>query len=170
MIKGLSSSEERLGELTVFSLEKRRLSRIFSVCTNTWRESARKAEPGFFGGGQWQEVIGTNCNRRCSLWASRNTFLLWRRLSTFWRLSLRSLRYLKAVWTWSWAAVSGGTAWAGESQWPLPVEIFFFFNYLFKRLYFWSCFTKGKSSLHQISGPGIPQDKASLVIEEDMQY
>lgn len=53
--------EERLG---LFSLENRRLKvgRILSICTDSWREAARKTELGSF---QWcsvtkQEAVGTN--------------------------------------------------------------------------------------------------------------
>lgn len=45
--KGLSR-EGRLGELRLFSLEKRRLRGILAECINTWREGTKTVEPGAF--------------------------------------------------------------------------------------------------------------------------
>ena len=64
MMKGLEhlSYEERLIDLGLFSLEKRRLRETLSMYINTQREGAKKMEPGSF---QWclvtaQEAMGTN--------------------------------------------------------------------------------------------------------------
>jgi len=46
------SYEERLRKLGLFKLEKRRLSRVTSMYTNTWKESAKKREQAVFSGAQ----------------------------------------------------------------------------------------------------------------------
>jgi len=56
------SYEERVSELGLFSLQKRRLERTLSTYINTSREGARRTEPGSF---QWNpvpgpEAMGTN--------------------------------------------------------------------------------------------------------------
>ena len=52
---------------------------VSSVYVNTWREGAKRTEPGSF---QWcpvtgQEAMGTNWKTEGSIWTSGNTFLLW---------------------------------------------------------------------------------------------
>jgi len=47
--------EERLRELRLFNLEKRSLRGVLSVCMNTWREGAKKTEPG---SSHWYPVMG----------------------------------------------------------------------------------------------------------------
>ena len=68
MIKGLNhlSYEEKLRELGLFILEKRRLRRILLMYINTSREGAKRTEPG------WcpvtgPEAIGANPNTGGSL-------------------------------------------------------------------------------------------------------
>ena len=78
------SYEERLRQLGLFSLEKRRLTRILLMCRNTWREGANRREPGSF---QWcpvtePEAMGTRWNTGSSLWTSGSTLSAWRWLST----------------------------------------------------------------------------------------
>ena len=89
---------------------------ILSVYINTWRESAKKTEPGCF---QWcpvtgEEAVGTNWNMRGFVLTSGNIFLLWGwpRTGTgcperLW--SLRPWRYSKTIWTQSWPI---------SSRWP----------------------------------------------------
>ena len=108
------SYEETLRELGLFSLKKRRLMRgILSMYINTWREGAKRMEPGSF---QWCPVtglqaMGTNWNTGGSLQTSGNTFSLWGGPSTgtgcpgrLW--SLHPWRYSKSIWRQSWATGS----------------------------------------------------------------
>jgi len=73
------SREERLRELGLFTMEKRRFSGILSMYINTWREGVKKIEPGSFeccpvtGPG----AKGISWNSGGVVWASGNTFLLW---------------------------------------------------------------------------------------------
>ena len=104
---------ERAGNVT---LEKLRLR---EALINSWRQGAKTMEQGSF---QWcpvtgQEPVGTHWNTGGSLWTSGNTFFTvrvtkrWHRLARgFWHL--HPSRYLKAIWTWSWATILGSTAWA----------------------------------------------------------
>jgi len=57
MMKGLKQllNEERLGELGLFSLEKKRLRGISPMYINISREGAKRTELGSF---QWCPVIG----------------------------------------------------------------------------------------------------------------
>jgi len=57
VIKALEylSYEERLRELGLFSLEKRRLRGVFSMLINTCRKGAKRMDPGSF---QWCPVTG----------------------------------------------------------------------------------------------------------------
>lgn len=115
--------------------------------------------------------LGINWNVGGFGWMSGDTFLLWKWLSTVWRLSLHSLRYLKAVWTRSWAA---GSRWHCLSrgveqvslQWSLSVWGFF-------KVCLNVCIPGPislKISLPYIRSQGLGFLKSSLVIEEDMQY
>ena len=81
MIKGLEHLiyEEKLRGLGLCSLEKGKFTGISSTCRNTWREGAKRMEPGSF---QWCPVTGpeatcTHWNTGDSLWTPGNTFLLW---------------------------------------------------------------------------------------------
>jgi len=63
-MKGLEhlSYAERLREMGLFSLRKRRLRGILSISVNTWKEVAKRTEPGCL---QWcpetgLEATGTN--------------------------------------------------------------------------------------------------------------
>ena len=105
VLKGLEhlSCKKRLRELGLSSLEKPQ--GVSSMYVNTWREGAKKTEPGSF---QWCPVpgpvaMGTNWNTGGSLWTSGNTFSLWGWSSTgtscperLWNFP--PWRYSKAVW------------------------------------------------------------------------
>ena len=89
------------------------LSAVSSTCINTWREGAKRTEPGTF---QWHpgtgpEAVSTNWNTGGSVLASGNTFSLWGLLSTrtsfpgMWR-SLHPWRSSKAAWAQSWETYS----------------------------------------------------------------
>ena len=118
MLKGLEhlSCEEKLRELGLFSLEKRRVRGILLIYLNSWREGAKRTEPG---SPQWclvtgPEAMGTDWNTGGSVWASRKIFLLCRWVSNgtgcpgrVW--SPNPWRCSKTVWTWSWAT---------SSRWP----------------------------------------------------
>ena len=53
--EGTLSYEERLRELGLFSMEKRRLRGISSIYINTLREGVKRMKPGSF---QWHAVTG----------------------------------------------------------------------------------------------------------------
>lgn len=54
MIQGLEHfCKEKLRELALSSLEKRRLRRMSSICINTCKEGAKRTEQSFF---QWVPV------------------------------------------------------------------------------------------------------------------
>ena len=100
MSEGLEhlSYEEMLKQLGLFSLDKRRLRGILSMCTNVWWGRVKKMELDY---SQWCPVIGpeatsTNWNTEGYIWTSQNTFLLWRWLST-WTGHLERLQNL-APW------------------------------------------------------------------------
>jgi len=78
------SSEERLRELGLFSLQKGRLEEILSIYINTWREDAMSSEPGSFQRCpvMGQEAVGTNWNTGGSIWTLGNLSLLCRWWST----------------------------------------------------------------------------------------
>jgi len=70
---------ERLRELGPFTLEKRRLRGISSMCTNIRRKAVKKAELDSFQQCPvtGQEVMGTNQNTAGSVSSSGKTFLLY---------------------------------------------------------------------------------------------
>ena len=70
------SYKEKLRELWQFSPEKRRLRGISSICTNTWREGAKRMEPEPF---EWcpvtePEAKGINWNTGESIWTLGKSF------------------------------------------------------------------------------------------------
>lgn len=100
-----------LKELELFRLEKRRLGRIWSMCTNTWKKGVKRTETG---SSQWCPVAGLK--HTMSFWASENPFSLWGWHSTahcpegWWRLP--PWRYSKDIWTWSCTTQLEQRSWA----------------------------------------------------------
>lgn len=99
-----------LAGLGLFSLKKRRLGEIPSICINTWREGMKKRDPDSSQQSPLtrQEAMGINQKMWNSSW-TQNTFLLWG-----WSKSgmscperLWSLYPLKLNRTGPWATFSG---------------------------------------------------------------
>ena len=71
MLKGLEHLfEERLRELQLFILEKRRLWEDIKICINIWRDNAMKMESGYF---QWCPVPGQEAVGKSPLHTRKHT-------------------------------------------------------------------------------------------------
>ena len=115
-IKGWSISSARKGwELRLFSLEKRRLRGILPMYRNTWRDSAKRTEPGSF---QWcpltgQAAKGTNWNTGGSLW-TRKHFVSWQ----WWSTAIGCPRTLWCIYPWRYSEAVWTSSCAAGCKWP----------------------------------------------------
>lgn len=89
---------------------------ILPVCTNTWKEGARKIKLGSSHPHPLTglEIKGTNWNTGGSPPTSRNTFSLWGRLSTDTDFSER----LWNPWPWRYLKVTRTQSLATSCRWP----------------------------------------------------
>lgn len=104
------SCVEKLRDLGLFSLEKKRFGEISVMSIRIWIKGIKKIELGSFHRYPMtgQETMGTKWNTRDSLWTSGSTFLPYGILITgidcpenLWSLSLHRSSKMTLVWTWA---------------------------------------------------------------------
>lgn len=101
--------KERLRELGLFSLDKRKLRRMQSRYINTFKELTKKMEPSFFSYTQIQDKRQTEG----SLWTPRKHFLAVQATEHWHRLPREVIESLPQRNSENGQVTAGGPSWAG---------------------------------------------------------